>query len=464
MIDPVAAAAQGAGRPYYESLEGMLVRLDQGTTQSGGTNKFGELFLLPGDLPADPLRRSDPAQRALIGIVDDAGAANPANPLRPPAPSTTLVRADAFALVSNVEGPLSYTFSHYKVAVQPSLLPTVTNRLLFPFPGLGPAAPGDVRIASFNLENFFPVGGALDGGIVSPAEFDEKRTRLSDAIGRLLGAPDIVAVQEVADLPTLAALATQLGVDGHGSYTAYLEEGNDNRGIDVGFLVRSTVTVNGAVQYGRTAPNPSAAPCSDVPGRLFDRPPLGLDVTLAGIGRVVVFSNHFASKAAPDACRDAQAGFVRTEAATLEAAGVKVIITGDLNAFEDETPLAQLQAAPATLTNLWPQVAGQDAYSFQFNGLLQTLDHMVVSDGVDPFVASVRYPHTNTDYASRSDGHGASDHNPVVLVLNPDPGPGPVIPEFPVPALAPALAVLTAAGWFVLRDRKPAPAMARLGR
>lgn len=49
-------------------------------------------------------------------------------------------------------------------------------------------------------------------------------------------------------------------------------------------------------------------------------------------------------------------------------------------------------------------------------------------------------------------------------MLNPDPGPGPVIPEFPVPALAPALAMLTAAGWFVLRDRRPAPAMARLGR
>ena len=46
-----AARAEGqdpASRPYYETLEGMRVRLDVGTANSGGTNKFGELFITPG--------------------------------------------------------------------------------------------------------------------------------------------------------------------------------------------------------------------------------------------------------------------------------------------------------------------------------------------------------------------------------------------------------------------------------
>ena len=460
VIDTVLANAQTSTKAYYESLEGMLVRLEQGTAQSGGTNKFGELFLVPGDLPADPLRRTDPVQPGLIATMEDAGSGNPPNPFRPPAPSTSVVLADAFALVEGVQGPLAYTFSNFKIAVQPGALPTVTNRLPFPFPGLAAPAPGDMRIASFNVENFFPVGGALDGGTVSAAEFDEKRNRLADAIGLRLGAPDIVAVQEVADLATLQALATQLGASGYGTYTAHLVEGNDTRGIDVGFLVKSTVTINSVTQYGKTAPNPTVEVCSDVAGRLFDRPPLALDTTAPGIGRFVVFSNHFSSKAAPDACRDAQAAFVRTQAATLEAGGVPVIVTGDLNAFEDETPLAQMQAGPATLTNLWPQVSGQDAYSFQFNGLLQTLDHMLVSDGLDPFVSAITYAHIDTDYFERGDGHKVSDHNPPVLVLNPNPGPDPVVPEAPVAVLLPLTGMALVAGWLALQRRR---AFAALG-
>ena len=51
-IDPAQAAAQttlsNGARPYYETLEGMRVRLAVGTADSGGTDKFGELFLRPG--------------------------------------------------------------------------------------------------------------------------------------------------------------------------------------------------------------------------------------------------------------------------------------------------------------------------------------------------------------------------------------------------------------------------------
>ena len=118
-------------------------------------------------------------------------------------------------------------------------------------------------------------------------------------------------------------------------------------------------------------------------------------------------------------------------------------MTGDLNAFEEETPLQQLQTSSATLRNLWPQVPGQEAYSFPFSGLLQALDHVLVSDGLDQFVASIRYAHIDTDYASRSDGHSVSDHNPLVLTLNANVPPPPVIAKAP-------LAVLPFSGLFFI--------------
>lgn len=266
------------------------------------------------------------------------------------------------------------------------------------------------------MENYFLVGGALDGGNVSQAEFDEKTARLTDAIDALLERADVVAVQEVYDLLTLQALATSLG-----GYTAYLEEGNDSRGIDVGFLVKDTVTVKGVTQYGKTATGPEGYDCSDVTGGLFDRPPLALEIQAKGFGEFTIFSNHFASKAAPDECRAAQAAFVHDRVAELEALGERAIVAGDLNAFEDESALTTLEDGTTTLDNLWDQAPAEERYSFAFSGKLQILDHVLVTRGLQSKVGDFRYAHFDNDYFERddsTDGHKVSDHDPPVLTLS----------------------------------------------
>lgn len=462
-IDTTAAGAQSIGvetnptRSYYETLEGMRVKLAVGVARSGGTNKFGELFLVPGTT-GGTLLRTDPMPASLIGTAADAGAGNPANPYEPAQPSSTAVGADMGDTVRDLVGPLAFSFGHYKVMSQIGALPTVEHTgVAHPYDRLPAASGGDRRIASFNLENFFPTGGALDGHIVSPAEFEEKRDRAADAIGRLLHAPDVVAVQEIGDdqhlgqtgattsLGTLQALAVRLGQLGYGSYTAHVLEGNDNRGIDVGFLVKSTVTVIGAADQrgGLTA----AGSCSDVSGRLFDRPPLFLNVDLGlGLGPVWIASNHFASKSAPDSCRIAQATWLRDQVRTIELAGGRVIVTGDLNAFEDEGALTTLQDGQTSLANLRNGVPHDSAYSFQFGGVLQTLDHLLVTNGLAPYVAGFQYAHLDNDYFDRhstTDGHKVSDHDPPVLTLNAVP---PVaVSEAPVPGLLTAGAVVVLA-------------------
>lgn len=414
-IDVSRAESQNAEeRPYYETLEGMRVELETGTANSGGTNKFGEVFITPGT-ERDRVFRTE-VEPALIATDADAGAGDPDNPYRDPDGSTTEVEADLFDRVDGAVGPMAYAFSNYRVMIQPDDLPTVADTgVAYPYDDIAPAGGKQLRIASFNLENYFPVGGKLDGGTVSEEEFAERTARLTDAIDDLMERPDILAVQEVADLPTLQALASSLG-----GYTAYLEEGNDDRGIDVGFLIKDTVNVKDVTQYGKTAQGPAGFDCSDVEGRLFDRPPLAVEVKTKGFGEFTVFSNHFSSKGAPDECREAQATFVRDRVAELENDGKRSIVAGDLNAFEDESALKTLEDGTTTLDNLWDEAPAEERYSFAFSGKLQTLDHILVTQGLQSKVDDFRYAHFDNDYYQRedpTDGHKVSDHDPPVLTL-----------------------------------------------
>ena len=140
-----------------------------------------------------------------------------------------------------------------------------------------------------------------------------------------------------------------------------------------------------------------------------------------GLGEFTIFSNHFASKAAPDACREAQAAFVRDRVVELEEAGRRSVVAGDLNAFEDEGALTTLEDGTTTLDNLWDQAPEQERYSFAYQGRLQTLDHVLVTDGLKNKVGDFRYAHFDNDYFERedpADGHHVSDHDPPVLTLS----------------------------------------------
>jgi predicted extracellular nuclease len=414
-IDPAAALAQPApARPYYESLEGMNVLVDVGTATSGGRNKFGETFLTLGvnQDPEDRVFRTESAPD-LIAADADAGAGDPDNPLVN-TDSTTELPVDLFDVVRGLEGPLAFAFSNYRVINQERRAPVVEKGPT-PFPyTLAPRAADQLRVASFNVENFFPAGTELDLRTVTQEEYEEKRDKIADAIANRLSRPDVIAVQEVYDLASLQDLADRLG-----GYTAYLEPGNDERGIDVGFLIADGVEHANVRQLGKDAAGPAGFTCSDAAGRLFDRPPLAVDVERRGV-RFTLFSNHFSSKSAPDECRAAQAAFVRDEVAKLEAEGREAIVAGDLNAFEDESALTTLQDGTTSLDDLWDVPPPAERYSYHFDGRLQTLDHVLITEGLQPRVADFRYAHFDNDYYERrgvTDGHHVSDHDPPVLTV-----------------------------------------------
>jgi predicted extracellular nuclease len=354
---------------------------------------------------------------ALINIGQDAGSrdVDPTNPSHTPA-STTRVNADLFDTVTNVTGPMGFAFSEYLVVPQPGQAPKV-HRGPTRYPPDVPRQPRHtLRVANFNMENLFAAGMVDDGHTFTRREVDAKTTRLADAVGNVLRRPDVVVTEEVASLTPLQDVARKLH-----DYRAYWLESTDARHIAVGLLVKDGVHVSNLHQIGRDATTTQSG-CADdgVSNKLFERPPLEVDVSEDGLSFTLI-GNHLASQSHPEPCRQAQATFLHDEAASLEAAGKQVMVIGDLNDFEDSPALTQNMVAPGvTLKNLWSEAPSDNRYSFQFDGQLQTLDHVFVSDGLHAGVQDVRYVHFDNDYFERDETHtaaGVSDHDPPLVTF-----------------------------------------------
>ena len=357
---------------------------------------------------------------AELGISPDGGAGNPADP-RLPWRSATQVDLDLFDVVRGVTGPLSYSFSYFKIVPQlaGATAPTIERgpiNAAYP-PAVPTPAQNTLRVASFNVENLFPVGESNDGHTITQAEYDERVRTIVLAVRNFLKEPDVIAVQEVAVINgknALTGLAAALG-----NYTGYIAPNNDGRGIATGFLVKNGTTATGGEVIGEEIGSPwgSASVCDLHPGPLFDRAPYKLELKKGDLS-FVAMSNHFASQSHENACRISEADWVAKQAAEFQQAGKNVLVAGDLNDFEFSTALQTL-AQNNVLANLWTKAPAGLAYSYKFNGHLQTLDHIFVTAGLQSRVTDFRYVHFDNDYYERpeGDGTGISDHDPPVVTF-----------------------------------------------
>ena len=277
---------------------------------------------------------------------------------------------------------------------------------------------------------------------------------------------------------TLQELALAILDAGGPTYdTAYDRDGADDRGIVSAFMFRvdtvellpadaddpvlgdsPTVDYRGAaLAYNTNVSNPKALN-ADLPAdvdldtgfdgtNVFTRPPqVGhFRIWRDGIGTSVftdlyAISNHFSST--PNARvgqRTEQAAYnVAIVAALGDAGPDRVISGGDFNVYpRPDDPFApgeeygcsplpcsigpSDQLGPlydAGLHNLWDTLVAevpQSAYSYNFVGMVQTLDMQFATDGQFDDLVQVRAGHFNADFAADFDGdvaRGASDHDP----------------------------------------------------
>jgi len=427
-----------------ERFEGMLVQVVNGTVSSP-TNQFGEASVVATDhrafrepgiafpgLPGLPVWDGNPE---IFEIDTDLYAASPHLQIPAGARVTT-------------QGPLAFSFSDYQI--WPTALEVTGSITVVP---VRARRPGEFTVGSQNFLRLFDLVDDPDKDDETPtaAQYDVRLNKLSMYIRNSLGAPDVLAVQEVENIVALQDVADRINHDDPSLlYSARLMEGNDVGGIDVGFLVRQTVRVDSLEQLGKdtifTFPGAGDAP-------LNDRPPLVLRGAYVGGGAgfpITVINVHQRSLSGIDgadgarirAKRHAQALQLSQFIDSLQDAdpGIHLVGIGDFNAFEftdgyvdvmgqvTGKPDAAGALLPATdeisqdLTNQTFNMPADQRYSFVFDGTAQSLDHAITSQALDGHVRGAEHARGNADapFAFAVDGNTAlrsSDHDGTVLFL-----------------------------------------------
>lgn len=452
--DPPASDADAA--IYNEAREGMLMQVTTDSTVIVPANQYNEFIVLRG-LGQDRLHRDDTDTGHLI-MVDGDGV------------SATYCGTDGFGdirtfdtitynAVSNIiYGPLNYNFNLYKIQQDDNRSCISATRgddsSYSPLANPAPAADTNtLTIASMNAYNFFDTSDdpQKSDPIPTQAEYNLKSLKLADAVCQSAGVnrPSIIGFQEVENLTVLQKLAGDINAMCGVSYSPHTLAAPDGRSIEVAFMTRDdTVTVLSvndrqgcsAINWGVTYQSndhPADVTCSGgTPYYLFNRPPLELvaEVTLAGQTRsIVVIANHFKSKLSSASCSLPDCTDRRVEQAQHVDALVDghlngdpnayVVVLGDLNDYYNSDPLDALDKTNGVLTNLWdyksgPPSTGQGSitrYSYIYNGVAQTLDHMLVSDAFNALPLTVSPRHVNADWPasnqSNSTMYASSDHD-----------------------------------------------------
>ncbi|HYN41402.1 MAG TPA: lamin tail domain-containing protein [Thermoanaerobaculia bacterium] len=428
----------------FERLEGMLVHVASGIT-SGPNQRFGganpdlsaEIYGVAS--PNRPFREPGIKYPGLAGLpvwdgnpevfeIDPDRLGATPDPDYVPAGSTY-----------TATGVMAYEFSGWEIWPSAfSFTPPVMPR-----PVRAPNG-GEFTVGTYNLLQLDATAG----------DYAARLQKHSAYIRTVLGAPDVLGVQECMSLTELTALAARIHADDAGlNYTPYLVEGHDIGGIDNGFLVRDTVTGVTVTQLGYDAVFAMDS------SFLHDRPPLLLEASYVGNGAPFAFTvmvNHTRSLNSIDDPVDgnrvrnkrlAQAQWIAQaiqDYQTLPANLLRpYIMVGDLNAYEisdgyvdvvgqmagDFVATDNLLSGPdlvnPNLTKQALSVAANDRYSYNFGGTAQVLDHALTTQATNTWVRGFAYGRGNTDSAvnliyDASTPLRSSDHDGAVLFLMSD--------------------------------------------
>jgi predicted extracellular nuclease len=304
-----------------------------------------------------------------------------------------------------------------------------------------PEVGGDLRIASFNVENFFN-GNGRGGDFPTPRGADSVRAfrQQRDKVVATLAAlrADVVALQEIendgwdeasaiADL--VGALNRALGREGDYRYVRSATELLGKDQIKVGLI------------YRESRVRPIGEPASFEQGAFVDRNRVPLAATFEpvdGGAPFTVVSNHFKSKGG---CEEATGGDrdqgdfqgcwndTRRQAArelvewlaTDPTGGGRdqVLVLGDLNAYGFEDPIRLM--LDRGYRDLVAMHVGDGAYSYVWRGESGRLDHALATPALAARVTGAAEWHINADELEVFGW--ASDRVPERVRRLSDPGP-----------------------------------------
>jgi predicted extracellular nuclease len=281
--------------------------------------------------------------------------------------------------------------------------------------------------------------------------------------------PDVVGVIEVENLAALKKLADRVNADTVASgkpdpkYQGYVVDGNDPRGIDNGFLIKtSRVTVIETKQFGKD--DKYKNPDTGGDNFLNDRPPLLLRASIedAKTRRPFTFTvvvNHLKSllgyndpkqMANVRLKKRLQAEYLArlVQERQKQDAAERIIVLGDFNAFQfndgvmdvigtikgtpagkDEVLNASDDLLNPDLVDLVDVINASERYSYIFDGSAQVLDHMLINEAFKKHINGYGYARINADFPEiyRDDDNRPerfSDHDPAITLFTLDDAAG----------------------------------------
>ena len=151
-----------------------------------------------------------------------------------------------YAEIKNLTGVLNYAYRCYAILTDAGGKPEISNQ--FKAKPLPAAFDREFSVAAINLENFFDDEDdpSMKEDIVKTEDFQMKMQKISAAIRTYMQSPDVIGIIEVENLAVLKKLADKINSDAvaakkpNPNYEAFLIDGNDGRGIDNGFLVKTS--------------------------------------------------------------------------------------------------------------------------------------------------------------------------------------------------------------------------------
>ena len=344
----------------------------------------------------------------------------------------------AYATIKNLIGVLHYAYRAFAILPDVDSKHTISGAIAakaLPLPN-----DRQFAVAGMNLENFFDDQDdpAIKEDIVTSEAFQRRLKKISMAIRNVLRAPDVVGIVEAENLAALKRLAEKINADAvaanqpNPNYEAYLIDGNDGRGIDSGFLVKSTrVKVLEVKQFGKEDKFKNPEGKEDV---LNDRPPLLMRASIddAKAGKPFEFTvivNHLKSFLGVDDPKDGgarvrlkrrlQAEFLAKTVQERQTANPneRIILLGDFNAYQFNDGIGDtigtIKGTPAPkdavmnysedlvnpdMTNLVDLIKADQKYSYSFDGNAQVLDHIIVSEAMKKHIAGFGYGRMNADF------------------------------------------------------------------
>ena len=322
-------------------------------------------------------------------------------------------------------------------------------------------------VAGMNLENFFDDKDDPDirEDVLVPEAFQRRLKKVSMAIRDYMAMPDVIGVVEAENLNAIKQLADRINKEAVASgkldpkYEAFLIDGNDGRGIDNGFLVKtSRVKVLETKQFGKS--DKYKNPDTGEDNFLNDRPPLMIRVSVedAKTGKpfeFTVVANHLKSflgftdpkqMANVRVKKKLQSEFLARWVDERQRSNPeeRIMLLGDFNAFQfndgvmdmigtikgkpspkDSVLIASDDLVTRDMIDLVDAIAVGQRYSYVFDGNAQVLDHIVINEPLRRHISGFGFVRVNADFpeSMRNDDTRAerySDHDPAVAYFSLD--------------------------------------------